>query len=39
MLFFSFFRKGKSGGFREEMSPNYVQKFNELERQQSWLQQ
>lgn len=26
---FSFFRKGKAEGFREEMSPEYIKKFDE----------
>lgn len=34
---YSFFRKGKAGSYCDEMSPEYIQKFNDLEQQQSWL--
>lgn len=30
----SFFRKGKAGGYQDEMSPEYIQKFDEWKRKQ-----
>lgn len=34
VVHFSFIRNGKAGGYRDEMSPEYVRKFDEWERQQ-----